>query len=127
MSIYTRKIIEQRALTPNPQRKGNSMNNGIILTVNLVGALGKNIIKEEDVQQRHGESLLTKHIAYRGKEESKCVRKTHIAEEVINDWVKGKSPFFIKEFIWKNMSRQQKLKVFVERFDEGRGVSFQEL
>ena len=103
------------------------MNNGIILTVNLVGALGKNIIKEENVQHRHGESLLTKHVTYLGKEESKCVRKTNISEEVVNGWISGKSPFFIKEFIWKNMSKPQRLKALVERFDEGYGVSFQEL
>ena len=103
------------------------MNNGIVLTVNLVGKLGKNIIKEEDVQNRHGESLLTKHIAYLGKEESKCVRKTNISGEVVDGWVGGKSPFFIKEFIWKNMSKPQRLKAWVERFDEGFGVTFQEL
>jgi len=103
------------------------MNNGIVLTVNLQGKLGKNVIKEEDVQLRHGESLLTKHIAYSGREESKCVRKTNISEEVIASWIGGKSPFFIKDFIWKNMSKQQRLKAFVERFDEGYGVSYQEL
>ena len=103
------------------------MNNGIILTVNLVGALGKNIIKEENVQHRHGESLLTKHVTYLGKEESKCVRKTNISEEVVNGWISGKSPFFIKEFIWKNMSKPQRLKAWVERFDEGFGVNYQEL
>ena len=103
------------------------MNNGIVLTVNLVGKLGATIAKEQDIQVRHGESLLTKHIAYLGKEESKCVRKTNISEEVIKGWISNKSPFFIKEFIWKNMSKTQRLKAWVERFDEGFGVSFQEL
>ena len=103
------------------------MNNGIVLTVNLQGQLGKSVIKEEAIQHRHGESLLTKHITYLGKEESKCVRKTNISEEVVAGWIGGKSPFFIKEFIWKNMSKPQRLKAWVERFDEGYGVSFQEL
>lgn len=103
------------------------MNNGIVLTVNLLGALGKNVIKEENIQHRHGESLLTKHVTYLGKEESKCVRKMNIHEEVILGWVGSKSPFFIKEFIWKNMSKQQRLKAWVERFDEGYGVTYQEL
>ena len=103
------------------------MNNGIVLTVNLQGKLGKNVIKEESIQLRHGESLLTKHIIYSGREESKCVHKTNISEEVVSEWTKGKSPFFIKDFIWKNMSKQQRLKAFVERFDEGFGVAYQEL
>jgi len=103
------------------------MNNGIVLTVNLVGRLGANVVREQDIQIRHGESLLTKHITYLEKEESKCVRKTNISEEVIAGWVGGKSPFFIKEFIWKNMSKPQRLKAWVERFDEGYGVTYQEL
>ena len=103
------------------------MNNGIVLTVNLVGTLGKNIIKEENVQNRHGELLITKHITYLGKEESKCVRKTNISGEVVDGWISGKSPFFIKEFIWKNMIFFFFLKAWGERFDEGYGVAFQEL
>ena len=103
------------------------MHNGIVLIVNLPGKLGKTISKEQDVQVRHGEVLLTKHITYPGKEESKCVRKTNISGEVVDSWIGGKSPFFVKEFLWKNMSKPQRLKAWVERFDEGFGVSFQEL
>ena len=103
------------------------MNNGIVLTVNLVGRLGANVIREQDIQVRHGKSLLTKHITYLGKEESKCVRKTNISGEVVDGWIGGKAPFFIKDFIWKNMSKPQRLKAWVERFDEGFGVSYQEL
>jgi hypothetical protein len=103
------------------------MNNGIVLTVNLVGKLGATIAKEQDIQVRHGELLMTKHIIYLGKEESKCVRKTNISGEVVDGWIGSKSPFFIKEFIWKNMSKPQRLKAWVERFDEGFGVNYQEL
>lgn len=103
------------------------MNNGIVLTVNLVGRLGANVVREKDIQVRHGESLLIKHITYLGKEESKCVRKTNISEEVIKGWIGNKSPFFVKEFVWKNMSKTQRLKSWVERFDEGFGVQYQEL
>lgn len=103
------------------------MSNGIVLTVNLVGRLEANVVREQDIQVRHGESLLIKHITYLGKEESKCVRKTNISGEVVDGWISGKSPFFIKEFIWKNMSKTQRLKAWVERFDEGFGVNYQEL
>ncbi len=103
------------------------MSNGIILTVNLQGVLTKSVTKEEDAQVRHGEHLLTKHITYLGKEECKCVRKTNISEDVVNSWISGKAPFFIKDFLWRNMSKPQRLKAWVERFDEGFGVSFQEL
>ena len=103
------------------------MSNGIVLTVNLQGRLGKATEKQEVVNVRRGEIVLVKTITYLGREESKCVRKTNISGGVVDGWVGGKSPFFIKEFIWKNMSKPQRLKAWVERFDEGFGVSYQEL
>lgn len=106
---------------------GNCMHNGIVLTVNLVGKLGKTVEKQEVVNIRKGAVVLTKTIIYFGKEESKCVRKTNISGEVIDNWIDSKAPFFIKDFIWKNMSKPQRLKAWVERFDEGFGVSYQEL
>ena len=103
------------------------MHNGIVLTVNLVGRLGKAIEKQEVVNVRKGEIVLAKTISYKSKEEQKCVRKTNISGEVVDGWISGKAPNFIKEFIWKNMSKPQRLKAWVERFDEGYGVNYQEL
>ena len=103
------------------------MSNGIILIVNLQGRLGKTIDKQEVVNVRKGEIVLAKTINFKAKEETNCVRKTNISEEVVNSWISGKRPSFIKEFIWKNMSKPQRLKAWVERIDEGFGVSFQEL
>jgi hypothetical protein len=45
----------------------------------------------------------------------------------VNAWINGRAPFFAKEFIWKNMSKKQRLAAYVQRFDEGLGVNFQEL
>ena len=106
---------------------GNCMNNGIVLIVNLQGKLGKTIEKQEVVSVRKGEIILAKTINYKAKEEQKCVRKTNISGEVISEWVGKKAPFFVKEFLWKNMSKTQRLKAWVERFNEGFGVSYQEL
>lgn len=106
---------------------GNYMNNGIVLTVNLLGKLGKTVEKQEVINVRKGEIVLAKTISYPAKEETLCVRKTNISEEVIKHWTGGRAPFFCKDFIWKKMSKTQRLKAWVERFDEGYGVSFQEL
>ena len=103
------------------------MSNGIVLIVNLQGKLGKSIEKQEVVNVRKGEIVLTKTISYKAKEEQKCVRKTNISSEVVDSWIKGKAPHFIKEFLWKNMSKTQRLKAWIDRFDEGFGVSYQEL
>ena len=101
--------------------------NGIILIVNLPGKLGQTIDKQEVVNVRKGEIVLAKTINFKAKEETKCVRKTNISEEVVNGWIGNKAPSFVRDFIWKNMSKPQRLKAWVERFDEGYGVSFQEL
>ena len=103
------------------------MSNGIVLTVNLQGRLGKATEKQEVVNVRRGEIVLVKTISYKSKEEQRCVRKTNISGEVVDSWIKGKAPHFIKEFLWKNMSKPQRLKAWVERFDEGFGVNYQEL
>ena len=103
------------------------MSNGIVLTVNLQGRLGKATEKQEVVNVRRGEIVLAKTISYKSKEEHRCVRKTNISGEVVDSWIKGKAPHFIKEFLWKNMSKPQRLKAWVERFDEGYGVTYQEL
>ena len=126
------------------------MNNGIILIVNLQGVLGKkeSNSSSRNLQRRmlaspYQRAVLNKKrvivnyatpvghfIApnnFKASEEQKCVRKTNISEEVVNSWVSSKAPHFVKDFIWKNMSKAQRLKAWVERFDEGFGVSFQEL
>ena len=103
------------------------MNNGIILIVNLQGKLGQSVTKTEAVKVRSGEHVLIKSVEFLGKEETKCVRKTNVSEDVVNSWISSKAPHFVKDFIWKNMSKTQRLKAWVERFDEGFGVSFQEL
>lgn len=103
------------------------MNNGIVLTVNLVGRLGADEIKTEAVKSRNGEVVLIKNISFKGKYPTKCVRKTNISGEVVDSWIGSKAPFFIKDFIWKNMSKPQRLKAWIERFDEGYGVNYQEL
>lgn len=126
------------------------MNNGIILIVNLQGKLGK---KESNSSSRkiqrkiaaspYESAVLNKKGAishyitpakhftatnnFKASEEQKCVRKTNISEDVVSGWVSGKAPHFVKDFIWKNMSKPQRLKAWVKRFDEGFGVSFQEL
>ena len=101
--------------------------NGIILIVNLPGKLGQSVVKTEPVKVRNGEHVLIKNIEFLGREEQKCVRKTNISEEVVNGWTSNKAPNFVKDFLWRNMSKPQRLKAWVERFDEGYGVSFQEL
>ena len=103
------------------------MVNGIILTVNLPGKLGsqRRVIELEQVKK--GDAVITKKIDRIVRDQVPCVRKTNISGEIVNAWINGRAPFFVKEFIWKNMSKKQRLAAYVQRFDEGLGVNFQEL
>lgn len=58
-------------------------------------------------------------------ENSKCVRKTVISGETVMAWVdnKSKPTNGISQFIWKNMSKTQRLRAVVETFNEGHGVN----
>ncbi len=103
------------------------MLNGIILTVDLKGKPGKIVDVEETINVRHGEIILQKVVKFKKRIDQPCVRKTHISSEVVNEWVGAKAPSFIKEFIWKKLTKPQRLKAWVERFDEGYGVTYQEL
>lgn len=99
--------------------------NGLIITTNLLGRATSVVKKEEVIHQRHGAILLDKKISYNGRNISKCVRKTYISEDILKEWIGSKSPGFVKEFIWKNMSKSQRIKAWVERFDDGYGVEFE--
>lgn len=103
------------------------MVNGIILTVNLQGKLGSQKRVIELVETRKGDAIITKKIDRIVREPLPCVRKTNISGEVVSAWISGRAPFFVKEFIWKNMSKKQRLAAYIQRFDEGLGVNFQEL
>jgi len=49
----------------------------------------------------------------------------NISEDIANEWCGSKSPFFIKDYEWKKMSKNQRIAAHVARFDEGNGVTFE--
>ena len=101
--------------------------NGIILKVNLQGQLEGTVKSnsEKQVSIRKGKLLLSKTIIHTDRIPTTCVRKTNISEEVAKEWIGGKAPFWEKDFIWKNMSKKQRIGSHVKRFDEGFGTSFE--
>jgi hypothetical protein len=102
---------------------------GIILTVNLRGALN-GPVKHTDVVEvstRVGANLLSRKITFTERGHSECVRKTVISESVIAAWMSGNCPEWAKPFDWKQMSKSKRLSSWISRFDEGYGVSFETL
>ena len=89
---------------------------GIILTVNLKGALKHQF----DTKKEFG--------GYRREAELfDCCIKTVIKANVIKHWQSNECPFWEKQFVWKHMNKKERVKSYINRFDEGYGVSFEEL
>jgi len=86
------------------------MKEGIILTVNVKGAL-----KTPNFHQV-GNSI-----------DHDCCIKTVISADVIDFWQSSHCPYWEKAFVWKHMNKKDRFKSYLKRFDEGYGVSFEEL
>ena len=110
------------------------MLNGILVTVNLKGVIGGNkkhkdyqtiTVDATPVASRKSVAITTT-IKHTDRKEAECCLKTHISSEVIASWI-GKCPSWEREFIWKSMSKTQRLRSYLNRMDGGFGVTYQEL
>lgn len=111
------------------------MLNGILVTVNLKGIID-GPQKHKDYQTitvdatpigpKSKPCIITKAIKHNNRKESECCLKTHITGDVITLWI-DKCPSWERSFIWKSMSKTQRLRSHLNRMDEGFGVSYQEL
>ena len=111
------------------------MLNGILVTVNLKGVIGGNE-KHKDYQTitvdatpvglKQKPVIINTTIKHTDRKQTECCIKTHIHGEVIASWI-GKCPSWEREFIWKSMSKTQRLRSHLNRMDEGFGVTYQEL
>ena len=95
---------------------GNIMLEGIILKANLKGAL-----------KSTGSYLRANNDWSKDEELFDCCVKTVIRANVIKHWQSNECPFWEKPFVWKHMNKKERVKSYINRFDEGYGVSFEEL
>lgn len=106
---------------------------GIVVTINLPGALGapvKHTTKQTGVVDISpiGSSrpiLVTRKIKHTDRVSTPCVRIVPISDEILTQWVKGECPYWIKPQIWKKASKNQKIAIHVSRLDEGFGYSYE--
>ena len=131
----------------------NIMNNGLIVTVNLQGVIGGCVsnTSSKEVLEKVISSPFERSIMLKGehgknkfqyitpehhfkadetfvqREQKECTKKTHITEEVVKNWISSQCPFWEREFVWKFMNASQRIKSYINRFDEGYGVSFETL
>jgi len=122
---------------------GKTMN-GVIITVNFQGTLSSQVSNvsskkmrskiltspfEKGINTSTGRQYITPagHYKapgiYKERLQKMCTRKTNISEEICNDWINSKCPFFVKEYNWKKMSDEQRIEAYAQRFNEGFGIT----
>ena len=77
-----------------------------------------------DVSSGSNKLIISKDIIHTDREQAECCRVTNIAENVVNEWVKNEAPAWEKQKMWKTYSQKKRIASYVDRFDEGYGVSF---
>jgi hypothetical protein len=108
------------------------MASAILLTVQLKGQIKgpeKHIDKQivsVDVSPIGAKQpdFIHKKIKHNDRLSMECTRKTRISEEVVTNWENSECPFWEKPSHWKTMNKLQKITSYINRHDEGYGVSF---
>ena len=102
---------------------GNKMN-GIIVTVNLLGAFSTPVSNSSSRKQIRLSDKVKTNSAFIPRERQRCVRKINISAEVAKEWTLH-PPKGTKEIIFKNMGKAKKIACHVATFDEGYGATFE--
>lgn len=111
------------------------MNNGIIITTFLPGRIGGSVRHTETQTIKYDSSeigakkplWISVKITHTDRPRQSCYEKLHISEEVVKSWISDTIPFWSSKKEWLRMSKEQRLVSYVSRFDEGFGVTFEEL
>lgn len=108
------------------------MSSGILISVNLPGALGprvKHTTKQTCSmvisQTGKKKEIITRKILHTDRPVTECTRKFQISPEILNSWCNGDCPSWVKLGDWKKMNRTQKIDSYVKTFDQGYGVSYE--
>lgn len=91
------------------------MENSIILTVNLAGAI------EGPVPAINSKK-------YAGRHPVKCTRTTNVPGHVVSSWINEGQPSWVRLSRgenWKKLSAKRRVKLYIASFDEGFGVFYE--
>ncbi len=105
----------------------------ILITVKLQGRINgcvKHTTKQEvkvDISNPKDKfpKFINKKILHTDRGSNPCVKKIKINENILSGWLHGECPSWEKPSKWKVMNKKQRLESYVNRFDEGFGVSYQ--
>lgn len=69
--------------------------------------------------------FITRVIKFNDRLEADCCRKHTISDEVVHNWIISDCPYWEKVRYWENFTEQQKILSYLNRFDEGLGITFE--
>ena len=105
------------------------MEKSIVITVNLLGTVGGP--KKHKDYQRHtietSEGPVTRTIYHTNRDILPCSKRINVSGEVVTQWVSDICPDWEDPRRWKRMTYAQRMTSYLYGFDEGYGVSFEEV
>lgn len=109
------------------------MSVGLLLTINLRGAVG-GCVKHVDTQTvridvapigAKNPEYITKKIKHNDRLSSICYKKINIEDDILRFWEKSTCPSWEKPSNWKLLNPRQKVESYLNTFDEGLGISYE--
>ena len=103
------------------------MTTDLIITVNLLGKFQRR--NKHNAEQKHRVSYMNgssevKTITHVDSSNFQCSKVLNINESVVESWIKGDCPNWVRPTDWKRMNARRKLDAYIKTFDEGFGVSY---
>lgn len=111
------------------------MDNGIIITVNLPGRINRSVRHTQkqtvkiDISEVGARKPIwvSRKIKHTDRGDQKCYKKVRISGELIHEWTSNTVPFWSNKREWSKLSKKQRIISYVARYDEGFGVTFEEV
>lgn len=108
------------------------MESAIVVTVTLQGVLGGSVkhtthqTGQVDISPIGKSSqFITRKILHTDRTPVPCSKIIPISGAVVEGWVKGEGPYWIKAPLWRKMNRTQRIEAYLSRLDEGHGLSYE--
>ena len=102
----------------------------ISITIKLPGTISGMVrhTKKQNVKIYYPDRTFeTRKILHTDRTYSSCSRRLKISNEVVKEWCNGECPNWERPSRWKSMNTRERLNSHVQSFDEGFGVSYEEI
>lgn len=111
------------------------MESSVIINVKLKGAIKgcvasvdkqTHYIKVPDPKNKKKTISCIRKIIHTDRKETECIRSFTIVGEIVTSWIK-ECPSWEYLDKWKTMTKKQKIRSYIQSYDEGFGVSYESI